>query len=384
MQKNYHKIILICALIFTIVFCVYFVFLKKDIYNKQPKIAQPGPQKFENKEYQVNLYAVGDIMVHDAQRNSAYDEKTKTYSFDSWFSSVSSIFKTGDIVIGNLETPVAGAEFGYSGYPTFNAPSELLTSLKSAGFTHLLLANNHMLDRGIKGLIKTKQHVIDAGIDVVGVKSNNLEKNYTIIHKNNITIGVLNYTYGTNGIKVPEDTSYMVPILTKENIKNDLEKLKLENPDIIILFPHWGDEYVKYNNKTQEEIAQYFCDNGGDIIVGSHPHVLQNIEYIENSIGKKCFVAYSLGNFVSGMTVNYTDLGGMLHIKIKKIEKQNNTDITYSADFVPTIVGRPGYKIMKLDSITNQDTDLYKNINQNKINLYTQFVTNNVKKYIAK
>jgi poly-gamma-glutamate synthesis protein (capsule biosynthesis protein) len=296
----------------------------------------------------ITFIAVGDIMVHQDQLNSAYDKKTDSYDFSEYFKNINSYLKDGDMVYANLETSVAGKELKYSGYPKFNAPTELLEELKKNNFTHLSVANNHALDRGWVGLSNTIRNVKDAGMIPLGARevgaSTSIQSspqkntsidtgavtaasssvvNYQITEKNGVKVGFLSYTYDTNGFTLPKNKKGMISYIDKEQIVKDLDDVKKQGVDVIIVAYHFGVEYQKFETSQQRELGQLACDNGANFIIGTHPHVLEPVRYLTNSNDKNstCMIAYSLGNFISGMPNLYTDLGGILKIKISKMSE---------------------------------------------------------------
>lgn len=331
----------------------------------------------------VTLVAVGDVMMHQSELSAGYDKKTDTYNFDNLFTNIKSYLE-GDIVYANLETPVAGKELKYSGYPNFNAPAELLTALKNSNFTHLSLANNHTLDRGAKGIANTVKNVTDMGFTALGTRSDNTKVNFEITEKNGLRIGFLSYTYGTNGLKLSDKNSFMLSYINKDQIKKDILDLKKENIDATVVTLHFGEEYKLTQNKFQEDIAKLACDNGADIVLGSHPHVLQPIKYINNG---KCLVAYSLGNFISGMSANYTDLGGILKVEISK----ENDSVRTTPEFIGTWVkrstdsrGLKNFTVVPLDVDKIPSTINVTKMEEARLKNYRNFVDTKIKTYTLK
>jgi poly-gamma-glutamate synthesis protein (capsule biosynthesis protein) len=307
--------------------------------SETAQVAEPVQPKVVKK---ITMLAVGDIMMHQIQIDSAYDKTTDSYDLSEYFKNVNSYLKDGDIVYANLETPVAGKELKYSGYPKFNAPIEILGELKKNYFTHLSLSNNHALDRGAVGLSNTIQNVVDEGMIPLGVRevgtvmtmdnSTSSTINYQITEKNGIKVGFLAYTYDTNGMTLPKNKVGMISYINKEQITKDIGDLKNQNVDIITVALHFGVEYSRVENASQRSLAQLACDNGADIILGDHPHVLQPIVYLNNSTNdKKCLVIYSLSNFISGMPNLYTDLGGILKVDILKNGTQGGAGVASSS-----------------------------------------------------
>lgn len=265
----------------------------------------------------------GDIMCHNTQYNDAYDASTGTYDFSYVFEDVKYYIQTADIAVGNLETTFAGSEVGYSSYPTFNTPEALAYNLKSIGFDVLTTANNHSLDKGYKGIESTISYLDDADISHTGT-FNSEESQNTILYKyvKGVKIAFLSYTYGTNGIAVPSGKDYCINLIDKDLISKQLQLAKEGDPDLICVSMHWGQEYRTTPTQEQEELADFLFQNGVDIILGNHSHVLEPMEQktvtLEDGTTKNCFVIYSLGNFISGQTKELTKDTAILNLTITK------------------------------------------------------------------
>jgi poly-gamma-glutamate capsule biosynthesis protein CapA/YwtB (metallophosphatase superfamily) len=329
----------------------------------------------------ITLFAVGDIMMHKSQILAGYNKKTDSFDFSSFFKNINTYLKDGDIVYGNLESPIAGQKFKYTGYPAFNAPEELLVEIKKNFFTHLSLTNNHALDRGYVGLSNTIENVKKYGFVGFGARNDSTKPNYEITEKNGLSIGFLAYTYGTNSITLPKSKKYMLSYINKNQIKIDIEELKKQNVDVVVVAIHFGDEYKLQENIFQKDIAQSVCDSGANIVLGSHPHVLEPIVFLND---KKCLVTYSLGNFISSMSQIYTDLGGILKIEISK----ENEIIYLKPEFMGTWVkrgfdknGLRYYTILPLDidKIPNE-IELTKT-EKSRLEKYRNFINTKIKKY---
>jgi len=265
---------------------------------------------------EVSLLFFGDIMGHDAQIESAL-QSDGSYQYDTCFKYIEPTFRSAHIVTGNLEVTLAGPP--YAGYPAFTSPDELAIALKNAGVNTLVTANNHSYDKGRRGMERTidileEQYFVRTGTfkDSADLNDNNPQ----IIDIEGIRIALLNYTYGTNGIKVRQPN--IVNHIIKSEIKEHLKKTKSLNPDKIIVFIHWGKEYQTIPDNSQKETAKFLFDEGVDIIIGSHPHVVQPMHLYKEEKGKEKLVVYSLGNFVSNQRKSYTDGGAMLRIELNK------------------------------------------------------------------
>ena len=299
---------------------------KQEIENQKQENAKKEAE--ENKEEEptdttFTMAAIGDIMCHNTQYNDAYNKDTGAYDFSYVFDDISLYTKTADICVGNLETTFAGEDVGYSGYPTFNTPDSLAYELKDIGVDVFSTAGNHALDKGFNGLSRTIDVLNDADIAHTGTYKTEEEQN-TILTKyvKGIKIAFVNFTYGTNGIKIPSGKEFCVNLIDNDLITKQLDLAKSQNPDIIVACMHWGNEYKTTPNDTQKELSTFLFQNGVDIILGTHPHVLEPMEKqtvtLEDGTTKDGFVIYSLGNFISGQTAENTKTSIILNLTITK------------------------------------------------------------------
>lgn len=282
----------------------------------------------------VNIKATGDIMFHPSQLDGAYDNATGTYDFKNSFKLVKDILQAADLAIANFEGTTAGnSVYAYQGYPLFNAPDEVLDAIKDAGFDILSTANNHSLDTRKAGVIRTVQEINARGMNTIGTFTEKPETRVLIKDIKGIKIAFLSYTEMVNGLETtmsPSDLDSMVNIINESKILEDIAYSKKENADIIIAYLHWGDEYARVQAQRQEVLAEMMFTEGVDIILGSHPHVIQPAQKFEIE-GKTKFVAYSMGNFLSNQRVEtlvpygmteaiskYTEDGVIVDINIEK------------------------------------------------------------------
>ncbi len=297
---------------------------KQEIENeKQASEDTSEEEEEEPTDVTFTLSAIGDIMCHNTQYIDAYNEDSDTYDFSYVFDDISLYTKTADICVGNLETTFAGEEVGYSSYPTFNTPDSLAYELKDIGVDVLSTAGNHALDKGFDGLSRTIDTLNSADIAHLGTYKTEEDQNKTLIkYVKGIKIAFVNYTYGTNGITVPSDKQFCVNLIDEDLMKKQLDSAKEENPDIIIACMHWGNEYKTTQNSTQEELADFLFQNGVDVILGTHPHVLEPMEKrtvtLEDGTTKDGFVIYSLGNFIADQNAEYTRDSIVLNLDITK------------------------------------------------------------------
>lgn len=294
----------------------------------------------------LNLIFVGDVMGHSPQINSAYDDETKSYNYDSVFTRMKGVFSYADITIANLEVTLAGEP--YSGYPQFSSPDNLVDGLMNAGVDVLVTANNHSVDRGKDGIIRTIDVLSQKGIPHTGTFRDSAHRetiNPLIIDKNGFRLGLLNYTYGTNGIPVPSPV--IVNLIDTVLIRKDVEKTKALGVDEVIVFIHWGNEYETNPSKTQIKLAEFMKGLGVRIIIGSHPHVVQRMEATfdtDSTTGQ--VVVYSLGNFVSNQRKRYCNGGVVTFVQLSK-NKVGKTQIT-NTGYIPVWVHIPFRDLKRL------------------------------------
>ncbi len=277
----------------------------------------------EKKSSTIHLVAIGDAMCHSQNFKDAYQASTKTYDFSHVFTNIREKVASADIAIGNLETTFAGEAKGYSGFPTFNTPDALGYALKDMGVDVLSTANNHSLDKGYNGIVRTLDVLDEIGISYMGTYRSSEEQNKILIKEvNGITFAFLSFTYGTNGIPVPKGREYCINLIDETLMKQQIDQAKEQNVDVICVSMHWGDEYKIKQNKTQERLADFLFENDVDIILGSHPHVLEPMEKrtisLPDGTTKDGFVIYSLGNFISAQKQENTRNTILLDLQITK------------------------------------------------------------------
>jgi hypothetical protein len=265
----------------------------------------------------LKLLFVGDIMQHGGQIAGAYNEKKDAYDYRDCFQFVKPIIKNADISIANLEVTHAGKP--YKGYPQFSAPPELSEGLVDAGFNVIITANNHSCDGGGKGVVKTLDVLDKLGVKHTGTFRSKEErtKNYPLlVEKNGFRVVVLNYTYGTNGLSVA--APLIINYIDSSVMEADFKKAREMKPDLIVCTLHWGTEYQSLPNAYQKNWEKFCYDQGADMVIGGHPHVLQPVEVKEIN-GEKKLTAWSLGNFVSNQRDRTKDGGMILMAEVNKV-----------------------------------------------------------------
>lgn len=275
----------------------------------------------------VSILMVGDILLHTPVEESAL-QNDGNYDFTAVFAQVRDEIQAADVAIVNQEVILGGQELGISGYPAFNAPYAAGDALVDAGFDIVCHGTNHALDKGKKGLLNCMNFWQTQYPDmaVLGIhESEEARQNIYIREQNGIRIAILNYTYGTNGIPLPEDMPYGVDLLDKEQVESDLREAE-EMADFTIVCPHWGTEYSLGISADQRKWTQIFLEGGADLVLGTHPHVIEPVEWVrDEEQDQEMLVYYSLGNFVNwtsgtGEGVANRMVGGMAQVTLVRDE----------------------------------------------------------------
>ena len=320
-----------------------------NLGNTEVEQTEPSTIITKIEDQHFSMSVIGDIMCHNTQYKDAYNSSTGTYDFSYVFEDIKNYISEADIAVGNLETTFAGKDRGYSNYPRFNTPEQLAYNLKDFGIDVLSTANNHCMDTNFSGLVSTLNYLDDAGISYMGTNSTQENQNKVLIKDvNGIKIAFLSFTYGTNGIPVPKDKSFAVNLIDNTLILEQLSLAKSQNPDLICVSMHWGIEYQTKQNSEQEKLANLLFENGVDVILGSHPHVLQPMEKktitLADGSSKDCFVIYSLGNFMSGQTQTNTRNSVILNMDFTKSGETGKTTID-SVSYVPIYMYKSNSKV---------------------------------------
>lgn len=304
----------------------------------------------------VTVLFAGDIMQHTPQIGAAKINDS-VYDYTPVFQYVKPIISKYDLAVANLEVTLAGEPF--TGYPQFSAPDELANAAKDAGFDVLCTANNHSCDRGDKGVIRTVKTLKKMDIARTGTftDSTDFRSNHPLmIHKNDITIALFNYTYGTNGL--PFHYPAMVNLIDSVHLVSDLKAARQPDIDFIIVYLHWGQEYQSHPNQVQEDLAQLAFMNGADVVIGSHPHVLQRMEYYTPSDSTNGqLIVYSLGNYVSNQRDRFRDGGAMVSFTLSKdwngrLVSEPKYHLTWV--YTPIEEGKKQYYILPVTKFENE------------------------------
>lgn len=386
-KRKKDKVLRIFIVIIILIIGIYFGYNK--LLNNHNNISSDSKVNVDDNNHStsISLIMAGDNLINDKLYNAAKKDDG-SYDFKSMYSYIKDIVKNYDLAYYNQETILGGSEIGVSSYPAFNSPYEVGDATIDTGFNLVSLATNHTLDRGEKAIINSlnywnnKSNVLTSG----SYLSNNDRNKVNIKEVNNITYTMLNYTYGTNGIKVPEGKEYLVNIWPctgnnpdndtkyqeyKEVVKEDILRVR-DKVDLLIVAMHFGVEYTHVPTNYQIDMAEFLSSLGVDIIIGTHPHVIMPITYINDTL-----VIYSLGNFLSAQDTNNdynTTVGLLSSIKItKNIDKDNNSSIKLS-DLNNELIyttNKDGYKIIPF---SNPDIKDYLNDYERVYNKYANIV----------
>lgn len=309
-------------------------------------VATPSdnPQGSENARHSdnpgtdISIMAVGDNLIHGPIYRQAKARAAEGgYDFSFAYQEIEPYLTGYDIKLINQETPLGGEALGLSSYPRFNSPTQLGDHLVNIGFNAISHANNHVLDADEQGLMNTisywqkKQGATMAGIYANQESADNLH----IFNKDGVKIALLAYTYGTNGLQLPSSSSAVINYIDREKIKTDLAKAKIL-ADVSVVMIHWGVEYEPKANEEQRDLAQMMANYDADIIIGSHPHVIQDVAALPQADGGKCLCYYSLGNFISAQDKPATMLGGMASVRLNY--KPDTDEISFTkVEFIPLV-----------------------------------------------
>ncbi len=300
----------------------------------------------------LRMLFAGDVMQHQRQLDAARGSGG-LYRYDDCFKYVKKYIDASDLAITNLETTLG--ESGFSGYPAFCSPDELAAALQRAGFDLLLTANNHSCDRGRRGILRTISALDSLGIPHTGTFASDSARRQSypfILEQGAFRLALLNYTYGTNGIDIPPPT--VVNLIDTVQIAADIAAARLRSPDLIVANMHWGEEYQLMPSGEQRRLADFLIRQGVELVIGSHPHVLQPMErHPENA------VVYSLGNFISAMSAENTQIGTMVEIEaVKEAGKTRIARCGYRLTWVhkPVEAGRQQFQVIPVADYENDSS----------------------------
>lgn len=391
-KKGNKKLLLILFIILLIF--IIFIFNK---YNKnantntennstETTLSNKNTKQDTAEPITFTLTSLGDTLCHNTQYWDAYNSKTDEYDFSYVYEDIKNYTLSSDITIGSLETTFAGKEKGYSNYPTFNTPDSLATALKDIGVDVVSLAGNHALDYGYSGLCRTIDVFDNIGLSHLGTyKTAEDQEKILIKDVKGVKIAFINYTYGTNGIPLPSGKDFCVNLIDKDFIKKQINQAKEQNVDMIVACMHWGTEYRTTANSEQKDLANFLFENGVDVILGNHPHVLEPMEKktitLQDGTTKDVFVVYALGNFTADQRDEITRDSAILNLTITK--NSNGKISIDKVNYIPiymyknTNVSTHKFKILDIEK-TIKDYEEGKNTSINST------VYNNLKKQLEK
>lgn len=329
----------LCGVVICLVACVG---------QPQPMLA-PDPAVYNEPTHRASLLFAGDLMVHTPQLTAA--RISDGYDFSPSFTYIKPLIEEADLTVVNLETTLA-EKGAYTGYPLFRSPAAVAEAMHGAGFDVALLANNHCMDYGARGARETIEALDRAGLKHTGVFRSMHERNarpHLYLRVNGISIALLNYTYGTNGMPVVKPA--VVNRLDTAQMKEDIRRAKEWMPDCLAVALHWGVEYERKPNREQRRMADFLLREGVQLIVGSHPHVVQPV--VQDSLGR--LTIYSLGNLLSNQRKRYTDGGLLVRVEL---EKQGDEPLKITYEPIPVWVDRANsYRILTREAADSLITE---------------------------
>ncbi len=398
-RLKWKNIILAILLVLIIVIALVIggIFLSKKLTNKtnnkKPKISFVKPKKEEEKVTSATMITAGDNLIHssvykDANKNANYNG----YDFKPMYELIKPIVSKYDLAYYNQESILGGTKLGLSDYPTFNSPQEVGDAMLDAGFNIVSLATNHTMDSGEKAVLSSREYW-DSKTDVLAVGSYSSEEDRNklrVKEKNGIKYTMLNYTYGTNGMPVPSGKDYLVNVWPtdldlndperddeyqeyKKQVKKDIDSVR-DKVDVLLVAMHWGVEYTHEPTEYEKDMAKYLSSLDVDVIIGTHPHVIQPVTWIDDTL-----VIYSLGNFISAQyqDQNYNKMVGLMtSFKITKTTKGKDTNIKIdNVNNELTYTYYKGYRNFKIIPFNNPEIANYLPGYKNVYETYKDVVT---------
>ena len=370
------KNVFVAILIFILIICVVvagYLFItsdKKEVKEGNKEEVVEKEQK--PKEKRMSLVAVGDTLIHAALYLDA-SRGNNTYDFSYMFTDIEPIIKDYDLKYYNQETIIGGKNLGVSHYPRFNSPDEIGENLVNIGFNLVSLANNHTMDKDEAGILYSVDFWKKQEGVVVSGQSNSFEdrNDIKIYEQNGIKYAFIAYTDMTNGLPVPAGKEYLVNVYSDEQAKIDVESVR-DKVDVVIVSMHWGEEYTHDPTYSEKREAKYLADLGVDLIIGSHPHVIQPVDYIDDTL-----VLYSLGNFVSGQSpLGLEKIIGLM-VGMDIVVKDNDVtfeNLDYKLLYTYCTSNYKNYKVYPFDNLTDDILYNHEQIEQEYMNIVTKEV----------
>ena len=270
---------------------------------------------FTREETEVSFVVFGDNLIHEPIYRYGLHNGG---NFDFLYEAVTELIERNDVAVINQETPLVDDPAMYGDYPRFGTPVQVGEAIVEAGFDVVTCGTNHALDRGAAGVTFTKKFFEEQGLVCLGIQAEEEQayQPYQMLVRNGIRVALFNYTYGTNGLRIPEKYPYMVHLLEdEEKIRAQIEAARRES-DIVLVFAHWGTEYAEEADDFQRKWAQIFLESGVDVVVGTHPHALQPYEILQDQEGHEMLVYYSIGNYVSAQYEQSCVKGGAAQFSV--------------------------------------------------------------------
>ena len=335
----------------------------------QPAQTIPPPPPFpaeRQQDFRLTMAAVGDNLIHIELIKDAKTADGGAFNFDKYYTEVAPLLKEADIAFINQETLIAGEAFGYSGYPLFNGPKDIGRTLVNLGFDVVNHATNHAMDKGEKAVYEVidfwdeQKGVLMLGLNRSEERRRDVAKN--IIEKNNIKVGFLSYTYGTNGIPLPKDKPFLVSLIDTEVMAKEIDALR-PLCDFLVVSMHWGSEYEHTPTARQQELARFLAARDVDLVIGHHPHVLQPLRALPREAAPPMVCFFSLGNFLSAQNEPPRLLGGMMRLTVKKEASPPHRVTIEEAELLPLVThyeaGYRNFRVFPLGAYTEDIAALH-------------------------
>lgn len=392
---NKNKAIFVAVMLIVVISLFLFItFSLHSLMFSKPEVSSKKKEKISQIEDKVSFVAVGDNIIHEKvfQYANHQASNSSSYNFKPCYQNIKKYIKDKDLAFINQETIIAGNHIKIQGYPVFNSPESLINDLEDTGFNLVNTATNHSMDHEISGLFNSckiwRQH---SDITMAGIYDSQEDRDtIRIIEKNNIKFSFLSYTFGVNEYsnynkikKQLNDYPYALAQFDDKKIEEDISKAK-QLSDVVIVSAHWGIEGQEEITNFQSHYAKLFADLGVDVVIGTHNHLIQPIEWIEGRDGHKTLVVYSLGNFLSTMKDINNQLEGMISFDFVRKENeivienlQYTPLINHFNDQIVTIYTLKEYNeiLASQHSILKEETDIISSF-KNKVK---SMITNKIK-----
>lgn len=318
-------------------------------------------EELENKK--MSLIAVGDVLIHESVYKDAY-KSDGTYDFSHMFTEIEPIIKKYDLKFCNQESTIGGSALGVSGYPSFNSPDEIGDEIVNLGFNLISLANNHVMDRGENAVLYSNSYWKTKNVITAGSYSSMEERDkVNIYEQNGIKYAFLAYTTSLNGGNPSKE--YYVNMYSADKVKRDVEAVR-DSVDVIIVSMHWGVEYNNTPTESQQQIAEYLSSLGVNLIIGHHPHVVQSVTYVNDTL-----VIYSLGNFISNqLSIGLNQgIGLMVGMDIIVEDDKVRFENLYKELILSYALQSTNFKVIPFSKLNNDLLSDYENIKNKYMNI---------------